>query len=77
MRLLRRRCLDFLLLGGHLVIISYHSLEDRLVKHAFKDLQKEKRFSILTKKPIIPSEIECNENSRAKSAKLRSGERIL
>ena len=70
-------CLDFLLLEGRLVIISYHSLEDRLVKHTFKDLQKEKRFSILTKKPIIPSEIECNENSRAKSAKLRSGERIL
>ena len=56
--------------GGRLAVISFHSLEDRIVKHFFKGLPKGD-ITILTKKPIIPSEEETNTNSRARSAKLR------
>ena len=62
--------------GGRIVIISYHSLEDRLVKLAFKKLKTEGQFSILTKRPLIPTDDEIVENSRSRSAKLRAGERI-
>ena len=64
-----------LLNGGRIVIISFHSLEDRKVKHAFKFLKNENKMKILTKKPLIPSEEEVLENSRSKSAKLRAAER--
>ena len=62
--------------GGRIVIISYHSLEDRLVKLAFKKLKTEGQFTILTKRPIIPTDEEIVENGRSRSAKLRVGERI-
>jgi 16S rRNA (cytosine1402-N4)-methyltransferase len=77
--------------GSRLVLISYHSLEDRIVKEFFKYEQlscvcpkeapictcgKEKRLKIITKKPLIPSEIEISTNRRARSAKLRVAERI-
>lgn len=58
--------------GGNLVIISFHSLEDRIVKLAFRnhpDLQ------VVTKKPVIPSEQEIQDNVRARSAKLRAAQR--
>ena len=64
-----------LLNGGRIVIISFHSLEDRKVKHAFKFLKNESKMKILTKKPLMPSEDEVLENSRSKSAKLRAAER--
>ena len=59
--------------GGVTAIISFHSLEDRIVKHTFKEIvaQSDKRVTILTKKPIIPSEQEVEMNPRARSAKLR------
>lgn len=59
--------------GGVIAIISFHSLEDRIVKHTFKDLvdNLENRVKIITKKPLIPSEVEVRENPRARSAKLR------
>ena len=68
--------LNLLSIGGRIVIISYHSLEDRLVKLAFKNLKMEGQFSILTKRPLIAKNDEVTENSRSKSAKLRAGERI-
>ncbi len=64
---------DILAPGGLLAIISFHSLEDRIVKHTYKEIsQKHKNIAkILTKKPIYPSEKEISENSRSRSAKLR------
>ena len=57
---------------GVLAIISFHSLEDRIVKFAFKDLAKlENNCRIITKKPLVPGPIELEENSRSRSAKLR------
>jgi 16S rRNA (cytosine1402-N4)-methyltransferase len=57
--------------GGRLGIITFHSLEDRIVKHFFKDLEVKKVVTILTKKPIECSQNEAKENTRARSAKLR------
>lgn len=63
--------------GGRLLVISFHSLEDRIVKHIFKDYVKANpQYKILTKKPITPSEEEILENSRSRSAKLRIIERV-
>jgi 16S rRNA (cytosine1402-N4)-methyltransferase len=59
--------------GGRLAIISFHSLEDRLVKHAFRS---DPRLNILTKKPVIASAQEEAENPRSRSAKLRVAERV-
>jgi len=56
---------------GRLVVISFHSLEDRIVKHFFRDKEDGKKFSIITKKPITPTKKEISSNSRARSAKLR------
>ncbi|MBV8689587.1 MAG: 16S rRNA (cytosine(1402)-N(4))-methyltransferase, partial [Candidatus Eremiobacteraeota bacterium] len=57
---------------GRIVAISFHSLEDRIVKNAFRD---DRRLSVLTRKPIVPSDDEIAENPRARSAKLRAAER--
>lgn len=62
--------------GGRMVIISFHSIEDRIVKHTFKQLQQDGRGNILTKKPISASEQELADNPRARSAKLRIIEKI-
>lgn len=77
--------------GGRLVIITFHSLEDRIVKEKFKWLfkdctcppdfpqcicDKEREIKIITRKPILPSKEEIDENPRSRSAKLRIGEKI-
>ncbi|MEX0931300.1 MAG: 16S rRNA (cytosine(1402)-N(4))-methyltransferase RsmH [Candidatus Paceibacterota bacterium] len=56
---------------GRIAVISFHSLEDRFVKHYFKTLELEGRATIITKKPIIPTDAEIAQNPRARSAKLR------
>lgn len=77
--------------GGRIAIITFHSLEDRIVKRAFRELEtdcicdkslpvcvcgKKKEINVLTKHPIIADEKELTENGRAKSAKLRIAEKI-
>ena len=64
--------------GGRMCVISFHSLEDRIVKHTFRSLAQGSgaRFSLPVKKPILPTEQECLANPRARSAKLRVAERV-
>jgi 16S rRNA (cytosine1402-N4)-methyltransferase len=61
---------------GRMCVISFHSLEDRMVKEAFRRLEKQGEMLILTKKPVTPSEEERKRNPRSRSAKLRCAERI-
>lgn len=77
--------------GGRLAIITFHSLEDRIVKEAFRDLNKDcicppefpqcvcdkkREIEIITRKPIVPSNEEIKSNPRSRSAKLRIGEKL-
>lgn len=86
-----RKALTMLNVGGRLVVITFHSLEDKIVKDVFRevtDIPKEVKglpnipkeylpdFKIVTKKPIIPSKEELEENNRSRSSKLRVIERI-
>ena len=86
------KAVELLKAGGRLEIITFHSLEDRIVKNKFKDLATSckcpkdipicmcggvKKFEIITKKPIIPIDDELKNNNRAHSSKLRILERIL
>jgi 16S rRNA (cytosine1402-N4)-methyltransferase len=70
--------IELLKVNGRLAIITFHSLEDRIVKRAFKELENgEIPCTILTRKPILPSKQELAENPRSRSAKLRVIERVL
>ncbi|EKD76178.1 MAG: S-adenosyl-methyltransferase MraW, partial [uncultured bacterium] len=73
--------------GGRLAVITFHSLEDRIVKHLFRELtsarcvcppefpvcqcQRNPNFTLITKHPVVPSATELNSNPRSRSAKLR------
>ena len=72
------KLLPFLAEGGVIAVISFHSLEDRIVKHTFKEIVEKKDFPaiILTKKPLTATEEELSENSRSRSAKLRLLQRV-
>jgi 16S rRNA (cytosine1402-N4)-methyltransferase len=62
--------------GGRWIVLSYHSIEDRLVKHAFQDLARQGSFRVLTKKVIVPGPDEIRNNPRARSAKMRVVEKL-
>jgi len=64
--------------GARLVVISFHSLEDRIVKHTLRALDRggDAAMKVLTKKPVVPGEDEVRRNPRARSAKLRAAERV-
>jgi 16S rRNA (cytosine1402-N4)-methyltransferase len=62
--------------GARLVVITFHSLEDRIVKHTLRALAHTDAVRILTRKPIVPTDDEVQRNPRARSAKLRAAERL-
>ena len=67
--------------GARLVVITFHSLEDRVVKHTLRALERGdapglKLLKVLTKKPVTPGDAEVRSNPRARSAKLRAAERV-
>jgi 16S rRNA (cytosine1402-N4)-methyltransferase len=68
-----QRAPDWLVAGGRIAVISFHSLEDRPIKYAFR---QDDRLKVITKKPIVPSDTEIAANPRSRSAKLRVAERL-
>ena len=77
-----REAVNLLKPGGRIGVLSFHRLEDRIVKNIFRSLSKPLRemraplLKLLSKKPLIPSLQECRENRRARSAKLRLAEKV-
>jgi len=86
-----QQSIEMLKIGGRIVVISYHSLEDTIVKHFFKELERPEEKDLekliyqvtadpivkaVTRKPVIPSEVEVKENPRSRSAKLRAYEKL-
>lgn len=68
-------CVKFLNPGSKICVLSYHSLEDRIAKHVFRDFEKQAVLRRITKKPLRPSQAELARNPRARSAKLRVAEK--
>jgi len=62
--------------GGRVVVISFHSLEDRIVKDALREGLNQGQYKVLTKKPVVATEQEIEINPRSRSAKLRAAERV-
>jgi 16S rRNA (cytosine1402-N4)-methyltransferase len=71
------KMLEKLAPGGRAVIIAFHSLEDRIVKHLFRDLAKTGDYKLITKKPLVPGDEEIAENPASRSSKLRIIERAI
>lgn len=70
------KSLKFLKTGGRVAVITFHSLEDRIVKNFFRNKSKNGEIVLINKKPIIPSQKEIQENKRSRSAKLRVVEKL-
>jgi 16S rRNA (cytosine1402-N4)-methyltransferase len=70
------KAVDHLKVGGRIAVISFHSLEDRIVKEKFRNLSKEEQVSLLMKKPLMPGDEEIQANPRSRSARLRVAERV-
>ena len=70
-----RRAVTFLKQGGRLVVIAFHSLEDRVVKQTFRQLAADQLVVLVTRRPVRPSAAEIADNPRARSARLRTVER--
>jgi 16S rRNA (cytosine1402-N4)-methyltransferase len=70
------KCIDLLSENGRIVVIAFHSLEDRIVKHKFRELSKSGAVRLITKKPLRPTQEEEKINPRSRSARLRIAERI-
>ena len=69
-------CAELLVEGGRIGVISFHSLEDRIVKQKFREESKNGRFKLITKKPLRPTLEEIKNNPRARSARFRVAERV-
>lgn len=76
LRIVLPKAINYLKSGGRIGVISFHSLEDRIVKHTFKDFAAQNLLKIITKKPKTPTEEEKNINPASRSAKLRIAEKI-
>lgn len=70
------KAVDHITSGGRICVISFHSLEDRIVKNIFRDCARQGTLRVITKKPLRPSAEETGKNPRARSARLRIAEKI-
>lgn len=70
------KAIDYLTPGARICVLSFHSLEDRIVKHLFRKFSEQGLLNILTRKPIRPTPQEVEANARSRSAKLRVGEGV-
>ena len=69
------KCIESLKVGGRLCMLSFHSLEDRIVKQHLRNAAKAKKIDLIVKKPLRPTDEEIKENPRARSARLRVAEK--